>query len=75
MAGKNGLEILKTIGKYMKESEGFDSVLKKVSEISLHLILLITWQLLFGFRSLALHFLLLCLSSLLTIFLFLFPFN
>jgi len=30
MAGKNGLEILKTIGKYMKESEGFDSVLKKV---------------------------------------------
>lgn len=33
MSSKKGLEILKAIGKYMTESDGFDSVLKKVSEI------------------------------------------
>lgn len=34
MSTKKGLELVKAIGKYMTESEGFDSVLKKVSEIS-----------------------------------------
>jgi len=34
MSTKKGLEMLKAIGKFMTESEGFDSVLKKISIVS-----------------------------------------
>lgn len=33
MSSKKGLELLKAIGQYMTEAEGFDRVLKSVSKI------------------------------------------
>lgn len=37
MSSKKGLELLKTIGKYISETDGFDKVVKNVSKLKINI--------------------------------------